>query len=77
MDKPTPDKAVELKIHKGIINIPLWKIVSKWSEPHWLDSFVRPWPVRVLYVIRDFWLREWKWILGFILATVGAFQLFR
>ncbi len=41
------------------------------------DDFVRPWPVRGLYVIRDFWLREWKWIFGFILAAIGAFQLFR
>lgn len=39
------------------------------------DGLLRPWPIRILYetcyIVSDFWLREWRWLIPRIIAVVA------
>lgn len=36
------------------------------------DEPIRPWPARFIYALGNFWLREWKWIIGTVLVGIGS-----
>jgi len=38
-------------------------------------KYIRPWPAKLVAMAYDFWLKEWKWILGAIVAILGYFGL--
>ncbi len=40
------------------------------------ENVIRPWPVRVYKTVADFLKREWKWVIGTIVALIVAVAKF-
>jgi hypothetical protein len=46
------------------------------DEPHpGQGKYIKPWPAKLVAMAYVFWLKEWKWILGAIVAIFGYFGL--
>ena len=36
-----------------------------------MGHYERHWSSRLVHAIVKFWVKEWKWLLSFIIATIG------
>ena len=42
------------------------------GSPFLMGSYQRHWSSRMLHMCIDFYLKEWKWLLPFVVAVVSA-----